>query len=117
MPAPAAKLFPVPSLRDELQPHIERGIALHQSGQLAAAEQIYRNVLARDPTHPDALHLLGVIALNFGQFGPAITLISRAIESDPKPAVYHLNLSKARRGAGRNDEALASARRAVALDP
>ena len=34
----------------------------HQAGRLAQAEQFYRAILANQPNHPDALHLLGVIA-------------------------------------------------------
>ena len=33
----------------------------HQSGRLQSAEQIYRRILAIEPDHADAIHLLGVI--------------------------------------------------------
>ena len=38
------------------------GLKLHQAGRLAEAEAWYRRVLAAQPNHADALHLLGVVA-------------------------------------------------------
>ena len=44
------------------------GVAVmhHQAGQLSKAEACYRQVLKADPNHADAVHLLGVIALQWG---------------------------------------------------
>ena len=53
----------------------------HRAGRLAEAEPIYRQVLARQPDHPDALHLLGLIAHQVGRHADAKALIERAIES------------------------------------
>ena len=50
-------------------------VKLHQSGQLPAAKQIYEQILAAKPDHVDALHLLGVIASQSGQFDVAIDFI------------------------------------------
>jgi len=43
------------------------GGAAHQAGQLQQAENIYRQILARQPEHADALHMLGVIAQQAAQ--------------------------------------------------
>ena len=51
----------------------------HQSGQLQAAEQIYRQILAAEPNHADALHLLGVAAAQAGKYEAAVDYIGRAI--------------------------------------
>ena len=40
---------------------LERAAALHRSGRLIEAEALYREVLAADAQHFDALHLLGVL--------------------------------------------------------
>ena len=39
----------------------------HQAGRLELAEEIYRRILAVEPNHPDALHLLGVVAHQAGK--------------------------------------------------
>ena len=51
----------------------------HQAGRLQAAEQIYRQILAVEPNHADAIHLLGVIAHQVGKHEVAVEYIGRAI--------------------------------------
>jgi tetratricopeptide (TPR) repeat protein len=41
---------------------LEAGLAYHKAGRRERAERLYRKVLRREPDHPDALRLLGVIA-------------------------------------------------------
>ena len=89
----------------------------HQSGQLLQAEQIYRQILNADPSHADALHLLGVIASRAGKFPEAIDLIERAITINPRAEAYHCNLGIALRGAGRIDDAIAAYHRALEINP
>ena len=57
---PQAKTKPVNA---EAQAKFQQGLALHQQGKFAEAERIYEDVLRQAPAHFDALHLLGVIAL------------------------------------------------------
>jgi predicted TPR repeat methyltransferase len=87
----------------------------HEAGELAAAEALYRDVLARDPEHPDALHLLGLIAHAAGNFAAAVTGIRRALALRPGEAVFHYNLANVLRDAGQLDDAIASYRAALAL--
>jgi Flp pilus assembly protein TadD len=98
---------------------IQQALALamrhHQSGRQREAESLYRQVLAAQPNQPDALHLLGAIALDAGNAPAAIELISRAISANPSAAVFHGNLGLALQRAGRLDEAIASLRQALSL--
>ncbi len=96
---------------------LHEGIAHHQAGRLAEAERCYRAVLAAEPNHPDAIHLLGVIAYQVRQWRPAVELIARAIALRPDVAMYHNNLGNALRGAGERDHAAAEYERAAAIDP
>ena len=48
------------------------GMALHQAGRLADAEEIYYQILATQPDHFDSLHLLGVIFHQRGNHAAAI---------------------------------------------
>ena len=48
----------------------------HQAGRLQAAEQIYRQILAVEPNHADAIHLLGVIAHQAGKHELAVQYIA-----------------------------------------
>ena len=58
---------------------IAAGLAHHQSGRFAEAKNIYMEVLAADPENFDALHLLGVLAHQFGNHELAVDLIEKAV--------------------------------------
>ena len=100
---------------------IEQAFALalqhHQGGRLAEAEHLYRLILAAQPDHADAMHLLGVIADHAGQHAAGAELIAKAIALLPAVAAFHSNLGEAYRKLGRGDEAIAEYRRAIAIDP
>jgi protein O-GlcNAc transferase len=89
----------------------------HQAGSLAAAEALYRQVLAQDPRHLESQHLLGVIANQQGRHQEAIALIGKAIALNDKAAPLHLNMATALWRAGQRDQALASYQRGLALQP
>lgn len=96
---------------------LEQALAHHRAGRLAAADADYRRVLEVRPDHPDALHLLGVMAHHAGDHQPALELIGKAIAVDPSNAVYHHNIAEVYRATGRFDEAVAACRRVVDLKP
>jgi|SRR3989304_10219372 len=54
-----------------------------QAGRLPEAEAIYRQILQLAPNHPDALHLLGLIASQAGKSETAVGLINRSISANP----------------------------------
>jgi tetratricopeptide (TPR) repeat protein len=95
----------------------KQGLELHQQGQLAQARQIYELVLAKQPTHFDALHLSGVIAAQSKNPALALELIGKAIEINPKNAAAYSNRGNALKELKRLDEALASYDRAIAIKP
>ncbi len=99
-------------------PHaFEVALHYHQAGRLAEAEALYRAILAVEPRHADALHLLGVIAHQVGRHDIAMDLIRQAIALAPGTPDYHSNLSEACRAAGQLDEAIAACRQAIVLKP
>ncbi len=93
------------------------GTRAHQAGQLAEAEQAYRQILSADPRHPAALHQLGILALQAGQFPVAIELISRAIQVDRVQGPFYANLGEALRLAGRPAEAARAYQQALTINP
>lgn len=92
-------------------------VQLHKQGNLDQAELIYRQILDETPDHPDALHLLGVVAHQRGHFPRAMKLIQRAVALDPNNGTYYCNLAEACRMAGDLSAAVAAAQKAVALIP
>ena len=43
-----------------------QGTERHESGDLAGAADFYRQVIALDPHHADALHMMGIAAYQLG---------------------------------------------------
>lgn len=95
----------------------QQAVGLHQRGMLAEAEAAYRDILRPRPDHFDALHLLGVIALQTRRPEHAAALIGQALAINPGYADAHYNLANAFGQLQRHDEALASYGRAIALKP
>ena len=60
---------------------VKEGLRLHEAGDLAGAEVIYRKVLESDHNHAGALHLLGVVAFQLWRLDSAEELIRRALQN------------------------------------
>jgi len=95
----------------------EKALALHQSGQLDAAQDGYNQILTQQPRHGDALHLMGVLAAQRDAHAQAAEWIAQAIAVDPHKADYHYNLGIALQGLGQLPAAIASYDRAIDLQP
>ena len=63
---------------------LNAAIAHHQAGRLKEADAAYRQVLAAMPKHFDAMHLLGVVALQTGRLDEAHALISDGDRDQPE---------------------------------
>jgi tetratricopeptide (TPR) repeat protein len=93
--------------------------AMHllRHGRLAEAEALYRKTLAAVPRHAEALHMLGIIALQQRRFADADRLIHQSLAIRPDNADALSNRATALRALGRLDEALASYGKALAVRP
>ena len=89
----------------------------HTAGRLREAESLYRQILSVEPNHAEALHLLGLIALQCRQPLPAIELMQRSIALSPDVFYFHNNLAEAFKAAGRFKEAAAAFARSLELHP
>ncbi|MBI3515758.1 MAG: tetratricopeptide repeat protein [Proteobacteria bacterium] len=103
----------------------QRALQCHQASQWSEAEQLYRAILADEPRHIDAQHLLGLLELQTGRAQDAAARIAAAlailaasgVPATPAHAALHVNLGTALNAIDRRDEAAASYRRALGLDP
>jgi len=77
---------------DEL---LKKAVASHTAGNLKAAEQMYLQVLAQVPDHPDATHFMGVVAYNAGKNDLAVAYLKKAIELMPSNAGCFNNMGNA----------------------
>lgn len=88
----------------------------HRAGNLAQAEQLYRQLLTADPHHPDAWHLLGVIEHQSGRHETGLEHIGWAI-SLRQDAAFYGNQGVILAALGRLPEAETSYRQALELQP
>jgi len=95
---------------------VASGLDHHRRNALAEAQALYAQALAVEPNNPDALHLLGVLRQQYGDFVGAVDLIQRSLATKPAANVY-ANLCNALNQLGRWDEAEAAGRSAVWMDP
>ncbi|HEY1922668.1 MAG TPA: tetratricopeptide repeat protein [Tepidisphaeraceae bacterium] len=100
-----------------LQQRFQSGILHHQAGRLIEAENVYREVLAQEPNHADALHLLGVVVGQMGRLDESVELIRRAIVMLPNNAAYYGSLGNALQDQRQLDDAIGAFRNAIRLRP
>jgi tetratricopeptide (TPR) repeat protein len=94
---------------------VQRASRHHGRGELDAAEDLYRQVLGAQPAHFDALHLCGVLMQQRGRSAEALELIGKALAANERVAAAHCNYGLVLAALGRNEEALTSYARALAL--
>ena len=100
---------------DQIEQTLAVATEHHRAGRTAEAERLYRDVLDASPGHPDALHLLGVIALQSGRAEEAVDRIGQAVAGDGSSPLFHANLGHALHACGRQREAALSFARALTL--
>jgi protein O-GlcNAc transferase len=94
-----------------------QGLARHQQGNLVEAERHYDAALKSRPDNFDALHMLGVIALQKGRLEQGVEIITKAVALNENSAIAFNNLAKGLKDLGRFDEAIIHFERAIALAP
>jgi len=89
----------------------------HRAGQLAEAEALYRQVLAQQPRHADARHMLGLLYYQTNRAESAAASIAEALAINPKNADYLNHYGLALRALNQHDAAIRSLQQAVLLQP
>jgi tetratricopeptide (TPR) repeat protein len=83
------------SLQRNIQLEIERALQLataqHQAGGLQLAEELYLTILQLNPSHPDANHNLGVLAVQKNQPAAGLSYFLAALDADPARAQYWIS--------------------------
>src|SRR5262249_49364506 len=62
-----------------------------QSGRLAEAMQLYREVLARQGDHPEATHFLGVCLVRSDRRDEGMPFVERSVRLAPQNTLYRQN--------------------------
>jgi len=95
---------------------IEQGVALQKARRFVDAERLYQTILRENPEHPDALNLMGVLAIEANQNTIALKYFNKAVNLEPKIAMYRNNLGNALIISSQYEEALPHLQKAVSID-
>lgn len=96
---------------------LERVVSLHRDGDLAGAEQGYRNLILQNLRHPVAYGNLAVICLETGRANEAVELLLSSIGLNAAQPDAYFNLGVAYKDLGRLEDAISSYQKALELHP
>lgn len=96
---------------------IQTGLYSHQNGNFQQAEGLYRQVLAVEPTHPEANYLLGLLSYQCGHLATALSLVEKVVQTAPAHADAHNLLGSIHHAGGQYQQAIACYRRALQCRP
>lgn len=99
------------------QEKYDKGLALHQIGQLAQAQVLYLQALELEPSHFEALHLLGVMAAQQKNYSQAIDLIRSSLKINPNNVAAYGNMGNTYAEIGRYQLAVDCYDQVIARDP
>ncbi len=68
-----------------------QGVSAHREGKLQDAERFYKAILQSQPTHPDANHNLGILAMSVGKTDIALTLFKTALDANREAEQFWLS--------------------------
>lgn len=92
-------------------------VAKHQAGDLPAAEQMYRAVLSREPTHPAALCNLGAVLVRQDRIEEAARCYAVCLAAHPDYPDAHYNFANLHRRLGQLREAVAGYQACLRANP
>ena len=96
---------------------ISEGTAHLQAGNLRDAELRFREALSRDGHDAQAMHGLGIIAHQTGNFAEALALFNRAIAQAPSLTAAHVNRGNSLAAMRQYGEAVNAFETALSLSP
>ncbi|MFT5132887.1 MAG: tetratricopeptide (TPR) repeat protein [Gammaproteobacteria bacterium] len=102
-------------MSSDISQRLQTGLEHHQSGRFQEAENIYQSILKDQPQHPDALHLLGVMAHQLGKSDIAVNLIEQAIKANPDEPNFYNNCGEAYRSLQKHELAISRYEQALAI--
>ena len=105
------------SRRNDVAALFDQALALFRDGRLAEAKRIARRVLADQPKHAPALHLLGVAVSQQGNHSEGLRFIDAAAQIEGQSAFISNSRGNVLVALRRFDEAVASYDQAIALKP
>jgi len=102
---------------DAFEQSLKNAVMIHERGEVAEAELLYRQLLDRAPRYTAAWEHLGRACSDQGRLDEAVACFQQVITLDSRHASAYNNLGNAYRELRRLDHALASFDQALAIQP
>ena len=67
---------------------LQKAIQADKSGQVQEAERLYAAILQAEPTHPEANHNMGMLAVRVGNARQALLFFEAALNAQPKEEIF-----------------------------
>ena len=97
----------------DIRQSLQAAFSLHQAGQLQRARKLYGQILAGEPDNSQALHFLGVVEANLGNFKQAKSLMTRSLRVQPSNIQFLENFATILFQSGDYESALQFSHRAL----
>ncbi|TSE35703.1 TPR repeat-containing protein YrrB [Tepidimonas fonticaldi] len=95
----------------------QQALESHRQGRLDHAQRLYEQILAAQPRHFGATHMLGVLLYQRRQYREAHGWLVKALQIEPRDPAAHTNLGLVLGAVGRHEDALQCHDQAVGLRP
>ncbi|PHM10622.1 tetratricopeptide repeat protein [Nostoc sp. 'Peltigera malacea cyanobiont' DB3992] len=102
---------------EEISELFQLAVQHHRANRLDTAEQLYRQVIEKQPDYSEALYGLGMLAQQKGELQEAQKHLSAASQVQPNSVKIWFSLGNLLQGQGQLPEAEAAYRKAIALRP
>ena len=96
---------------------LQKALALHQKGDLAPAEELYKKVLLKLPRHFEANYLYGMLKLHQEDWAAAEAQLAKAIDLNPAHLDTYFDHAGVLEQLGRDEEAIARYDHLIAAKP
>jgi len=111
-----SKLRRTKKARIDITDDVLRAFQLERAGRPAEAERLYLDVIQGNPRNPIALHQLGLMHRERGEFSKALELVAAALKADRTSAEIVANYGLILHDLGRYEEAIESFNRTLVID-
>ena len=101
----------------DLEQAFQEALTLHKLGQISRAQSLYKQILDRNSSHFDSLHLLGLTYIQTGALEIGAQYISQAVTIRPDYPEAYYNLGNALLTLKKPDGALVNFDTAIRLKP
>ena len=103
--------------QDRMPQEMQKAIYFYENKNKYQSKKQCELILSKNPNHPDALHLLGLITGESGQLDKALSFIQKAINIYDRDSSYHSNLAVFLARSGALDLAIQAYQKALELSP